>query len=106
MRLHHSSRAVFFGAQRNTWYGNRLVRSNRAFGFPANLANMPAFGAAYILRAIIVHTGSAVQGHYTAYCRRGHGWIHCDDESVQRANLQTVLSQTRSVYLLAYEKDV
>uniref|UniRef100_A0A3P9QEC4 Ubiquitin specific peptidase 18 n=1 Tax=Poecilia reticulata TaxID=8081 RepID=A0A3P9QEC4_POERE len=56
----------------------------------------------YILYAVVVHSGGAMFGHYTAYVRHrvNHRWFYADDSRVShvRLNLGTA-------YMLMYRKD-
>ena len=104
-RFISAQRTVLFGVQRNTWSGGRLVRSLRHFRFPPNLQPLVGLGASYRLVGVISHVGSAIRGHYTAYCRRGERWFHFNDELKTEVGIGTVLQQTASVYLLAYSRD-
>ena len=60
------------------------------------------FNAAYILQAVVIHVGTPLKGHYTAYVRRQNTWDYCDDGVVTPSTRAEALSQTRNVYLLLY----
>lgn len=46
----------------------------------------------YTLYAVVVHSGSAVFGHYTAYVRQRESWswYHADDSRVNQVPLKFV----------------
>ena len=58
------------------------------------------------LRAVICHHGTeASGGHYSTFVRcggRDHQWFHVDDQTVQRVDLEHVLSS--QAYVLLYER--
>ena len=62
----------------------------------------------YHLRGVVVHSGVAGGGHYTAYVRAPDNfWYFCDDrKSPRRVGIQEVLSEyvAANAYLLFYEQ--
>lgn len=62
-------------------------------------------GTSYSLYAIVVHLGHGCDsGHYYAYVKSPEGkWYCMDDEDVQPANIEEVLSQ--NAYMLFYQQD-
>jgi ubiquitin C-terminal hydrolase len=42
--------------------------------------------------AVIEHMGNARGGHYRMYARESDGWVECDDESVHRVDVESVIS--------------
>ncbi|XP_067247033.1 ubl carboxyl-terminal hydrolase 18 [Chanodichthys erythropterus] len=64
----------------------------------------------YSLYAVIVHLGSAMFGHYTAYIRRfqDQAWYYADDNCVQPAtwaDVQYTYKGSSTAYLLLYRKE-
>jgi ubiquitin carboxyl-terminal hydrolase 8 len=58
---------------------------------------------AYGLAALGCHFGGLDAGHYTALCRRGERWYHCDDAHVA-GPLQPPLARNPHAYMLVYER--
>ena len=58
----------------------------------------------YRLYGTINHYGSIFGGHYTAHCRNHEQWRSFDDMNVEDIELEDVLSEHRSAYVLFYEK--
>lgn len=63
----------------------------------------------YGLYAVIVHIGTALFGHYTAYIRptQDQNWFYADDSTVRQAtweHVQDTYEGTRTAYLLLYRK--
>ena len=59
----------------------------------------------YHLQAIVVHSGRAGEGHYTAYVHASDdSWYYCDDSARPRrvVNLREIFRQ--QAYILFYEK--
>jgi ubiquitin C-terminal hydrolase len=81
---------------RGTWSKN-----NRHVEFPITLDL--AAGQHYQLRSVVIHSGSAGGGHYTAMVKSGVGdWYKYDDASVpQKVALAAVLQA--EAYLIVYE---
>ena len=72
----------------------RPEKIQRHVAFPLQLT--VATGVIYHLQAIVVHSGRAGGGHYTAYVRASDGsWYYCDDSArPQRVvNLRDILRQ-------------
>lgn len=63
---------------------------------------MPPFN--YKLFGVINHYGNLVNGHYTAYVRKGtHGWCLFDDQNVHKhCKLSKVING--DAYILFYER--
>ncbi|CAL8318824.1 unnamed protein product [Lota lota] len=66
----------------------------------------------YSLFAVIVHTGTAMCGHYTAYVRSrpGQGWFYADDSRVEGASWDEVKNtygghRSRTAYMLLYRRN-
>ncbi|XP_039523728.1 ubl carboxyl-terminal hydrolase 18 isoform X1 [Pimephales promelas] len=82
-----------------------------AAGQPENVANdSPRADEHYSLYAVIVHIGSAMFGHYTAYIRpvqEDQTWYYADDCSVRPAkwaDVQSTYEGSNAAYLLLYRK--
>ncbi|XP_051745978.1 ubl carboxyl-terminal hydrolase 18 isoform X2 [Ctenopharyngodon idella] len=82
-----------------------------AAGQSENVANdSPRAGEHYSLYAVIVHIGSAMSGHYTAYIRpfQDQAWYYADDNHVQPVTWSDVQQYTykgsSTAYLLLYRK--
>ncbi|XP_072309615.1 ubl carboxyl-terminal hydrolase 18, partial [Eucyclogobius newberryi] len=65
----------------------------------------------YTLYAVVVHSGSAGCGHYTAYVRRGEGqsWYYADDSSTHQVSWENVQSSyggehRHTAYMLMYRR--
>mmetsp|Transcript_15354 Transcript_15354/g.23114 ORF Transcript_15354/g.23114 Transcript_15354/m.23114 type:complete len:489 (-) Transcript_15354:136-1602(-) len=56
----------------------------------------------YSLRAVIVHQGGALGGHYTAYVLHGDDWHYTSDTVTRKANLKDVLAC--EAYMLMYRR--
>ncbi len=74
------------------------IRRSNALSFPLTGLSMNEFGTnkdfgSYNLVALVMHTGSGVSGHYTAYTQRDSPWYYCDDSSI------SPVSQTKVVTL-------
>ena len=81
----------------------RPEKIQRHVAFPLQLT--VATGVIYHLQAVVIHSGKAGGGHYTAYVRASDGsWYYCDDSATpQRVmNLREILRQ--QAYMLFYEK--
>ena len=82
------------------------VKVTRPVTFPKKL-DLQAFAPSsptsilYTLDAIIVHEGTADDGHYIAYVRHADGWWKYDDSFVSAANWDEVASCS-SAYMLFY----
>ena len=80
-----------------------MEKINRPIGYP--LLFPIRAGVTYHLRAVVVHSGTARIGHYTAYVRGdGDRWFYCNDTAVPRriANPMEVVQQ--QAYMLFYER--
>ncbi|CAM4563421.1 unnamed protein product [Leuciscus chuanchicus] len=81
-----------------------------AAGQSENVANdSPRADEHYSLYAVIVHIGTAMFGHYTAYIRptQDQKWYYADDSSVQPArwaDVQDTYKGCDTAYLLLYRK--
>ncbi|KAK7129843.1 hypothetical protein R3I93_019478 [Phoxinus phoxinus] len=81
-----------------------------AAGQSENVANeSPRADEDYSLYAVIVHIGSAMFGHYTAYIRptQDQAWYYADDRCVQPAtwaDVQYTYKGNETAYLLLYRK--
>uniref|UniRef100_A0A8C5WQV8 Ubiquitin carboxyl-terminal hydrolase n=1 Tax=Laticauda laticaudata TaxID=8630 RepID=A0A8C5WQV8_LATLA len=64
----------------------------------------PAQIAVYDLLSVICHHGTAINGHYTAYCRNNlnNRWYEFDDQSVTEVTESTI--QNAEAYVLFYRK--
>ena len=102
--IHMGAPCIFFSVRRCAWSGlnHRLTTSTREFAYPWSLEGVTGFNAAYVLQAVVVHVGTALKGHYTAYVRNQNTWDYCNDGVVVLSTRAEALSQTRSVYLLLY----
>ncbi|CAG9332557.1 unnamed protein product [Blepharisma stoltei] len=58
--------------------------------------------AEYELLGVAVHNGSIDNGHYLAYCKRGHSWFLYDDAKCTKVSLKEVLNL--NAYVLLYKK--
>ncbi|XP_073711080.1 ubl carboxyl-terminal hydrolase 18 [Misgurnus anguillicaudatus] len=61
----------------------------------------------YSLYAVIVHIGSALCGHYTAYIRPNQDWYYADDSDVRKvswSDVQCTYQGYKTAYLLLYRK--
>lgn len=71
--------------------------------------DIPAVDAeCYTLYAVVEHHGDGLaSGHYTAKFKRAAGeWFEADDSSVWRIDEDAVLADTRSIYLLFFERKI
>lgn len=103
-KLQYSPPTVILHVPRLKWYAGQLVRSQRAFTYPYQLAELAGMGSRYTLRAVAIHVGTATRGHYTAYTRRGARWTLYDDSSTRTIGLQEVMDQKKRAYLLVYTR--
>ena len=53
----------------------------------------------YMLKAVIIHSGGPLRGHYYAYIQVQGEWFKCDDDMVTPTNWQTVLKEQSSVFV-------
>ncbi|XP_065121707.1 ubl carboxyl-terminal hydrolase 18 isoform X3 [Paramisgurnus dabryanus] len=61
----------------------------------------------YSLYAVIVHIGTALFGHYTAYIRPDQDWYYADDSYVRKvswSDVQGTYKGCKTAYLLLYRK--
>lgn len=58
----------------------------------------------YELYAMIVHSGTARGGHYTACSRRGEGWVYFSDSSFKTIPWEKVRSS--QPYILFYRRTI
>ncbi|KAG5187582.1 hypothetical protein JKP88DRAFT_193754 [Tribonema minus] len=90
----------------------RMVKLSQRVRFPLELtrdglarcgASAAADSDLYLLRAVIVHQGSADAGHYVAYRRVGRGaaWVCASDAAVRAATEEEVCAC--EAYMLFYE---
>lgn len=56
----------------------------------------------YELSSVIVHHGSFGGGHYVSYCKKNNDWFLCNDTSIYKVTLETVLNT--QAYVLVYQK--
>ncbi|CAK6950051.1 ubl carboxyl-terminal hydrolase 18 [Scomber scombrus] len=64
----------------------------------------------YTLYAVVVHSGDAMCGHYTAYVRHSRSWYYADDSCVEKTSWQDVERTygghgRRTAYMLMYRRD-
>jgi ubiquitin C-terminal hydrolase len=65
----------------------------------------PHFDVEYHLRAVILHSGSFKEGHYTAYVRaHDDSWYLCDDGVCPRLVLNPSEIMEQEAYMLMYER--
>ena len=57
---------------------------------------------AFQLKAVINHSGTLNNGHYTAIVQAGSNWLNCDDKKVRNADTSDLNSAMS--YVLFYEK--
>ncbi|XP_008398565.1 ubl carboxyl-terminal hydrolase 18 [Poecilia reticulata] len=84
---------------------SELQRETFSSGFTQN-------DCRYILYAVVVHSGGAMFGHYTAYVRHrvNHRWFYADDSRVSHSSWEDVQktdgsSYRGTAYMLMYRKD-
>lgn len=89
-----------------------MRKINTTIKYPQNLdlsrytsKDSKVTGTSYSLYAVVVHLGHGCDsGHYYAYVKSPEGkWYCMDDEDVQPASLDEVLSQ--NAYMLFYQQD-
>ena len=56
----------------------------------------------YSLKAVTNHSGTLLNGHYTAYVRKNDHWFFCNDSVTTLMSTKEVV--TSEAYLLFYEK--
>ena len=61
-------------------------------------------GVRWKLKAVVVHKGSHMSGHYTALTNVGGKWFRCDDSRVESIGIAQVLMEASGGYLFFYEK--
>jgi len=61
-------------------------------------------GEKYKLKAVVVHKGSHLSGHYTAITNVGGKWFRCDDAKVNEIGAAQLLMEGSGGYILFYEK--
>jgi len=110
MRLATAPSILVCHLKRFTVRNGKLSRIHKHVHFPQRLylnSYMSSVNQsrppAYELVALLVHHGRTCEyGHYVAYILRPDGlWYRCDDDSVTRVSVETVLAQP--AYLLWYQ---
>lgn len=80
----------------------QMIRHRETITFPLTGLDLSHFYAdarrhpTYDLIAVIMHSGTALAGHYTAYVNKHNQWYYCNDEkinSVSNAAIDTIREQ-------------
>lgn len=87
------------------WIGPK-TKNDRFVSYPDALdlsRFTPGHASAYQLFAVVCHTGSPSEGHYTCYAEAGTRWTHADDgRIIEVDNINDIV--TKDAYLLLYKK--
>ncbi|MEI8125455.1 MAG: hypothetical protein WCG42_06850 [Parachlamydiaceae bacterium] len=65
----------------------------------------PASELQYKLKSFVIHIGTAQQGHYIAFVKRGPFWFECNDSSIRIVSKHDVDIHKKEAYLLFFEKE-
>ncbi|XP_006780879.1 ubl carboxyl-terminal hydrolase 18 isoform X3 [Neolamprologus brichardi] len=113
----NSSRQRFRNSRGSTHKLDCRVSFPETFDFSQSLqhvfsANFAQNECRYTLYAVVVHSGYAMCGHYTAYVRHRENerWYYADDSYVQRTSWEEVQRtyggrHSRTAYMLMYRRD-
>jgi ubiquitin carboxyl-terminal hydrolase 2/21 len=87
-------------------FNSRGLKNSMPVGFSRRTSLINSSGSQtmrYDLFGVICHRGSSSSGHYTSYVRVADGsWFLCNDGIVMEVDLQTVLEQQSTAFILFY----
>ena len=90
----HWPRALVISFKRFAWDAQRRRHDKLNRHITFGLTLQPASRVSYRLSGVVVHTGNAYGGHYTAYTRTGDTWCFHDDRAAPtRVDTARVLAQ-------------
>jgi hypothetical protein len=91
-----------FGFDKDTLLKYKLSNSENEFTFPHEFDMADYGGNKYSLRSIVIHSGSATDGHYWSFCKVGTDesdiWVLIDDDVVTQCSHKRAFAEAASSF--------